>query len=92
MSSYSKAQLKDLYIEEGKIKRAKAIDDTISGAYRHVIEKAKAGMSSVIYPIRDPEIVDEVIRNLKRLFPDSTVAIQSPVFRDHDLLIYICWT
>lgn len=91
MLSYSKAQLKDLKLEEDKIKRAKTIHDTISGAFRSVIEKAKAGMSSVIYPIRDPEIVDEVIRNLKLLFPDSTVALQSPVFRDHDLLIYICW-
>jgi len=90
--SFTRAQLKDLKTKEDEIQRLKAIHDTISGAYRSVIEKAKAGMSSVIYPIRDPEMVDEVINNLKRLFPDSTVAIQSPVFRDHDLLIYICWT
>jgi len=82
---YTKEYLNQLYVEEKNNIRKNSINNVVDYMKNLVIENSKKGVfyCKEIFPNEINEIKDDIMKNLKLLFPDSKIDIEENEYLNH---------
>ena len=103
MSVFTKNHLKQLYEEEINIQKNKCVAVVVEHMKRLVFTEAKQGHTSVTYKdvnyyYNDEWIKTQILEDLKRVFIDSIINVDSSTYVEsdslafHTIIISIDWT
>ena len=97
MNVFTKSDLNLLYQEEVYTQTRKCVENIVYQMKNLVITKAKEGITSVTYKdmniyYNDEWVKTQILCDLKRIFPDSSVNIESNSLEVPIIIISINWS